>query len=584
MIESHLGTGGGQGHGTMEDPGEEDQRLIRICLLIPEADPGQGLAGPDPPLPRLVTDLDCCFGPTGAFAVLLRKGSVDGATDEPGWSLPPGKPRRPGLTGSAASRYAGEMKRWQGSRGAGLRVAGLVAGWLTGWVASGALADTWKAGAAAENITPDALMWMAGYGSRSAPAEGKETDLWAKALVLEDAAGGRAVHVTLDLVGIDRTMAGIIRERLREETGLAGARVAFSTSHTHSGPVVGQGLGPLHYLVLDAEQRKLVDDYARELPEKVLRAVRRALEDMAPAVLRSGNGRETFAVNRRNNKPEPEVVARRERGTLEGPVDHDVPVLAVRDGEGTLKAVVFGYACHATVLSGQTWNGDYPGYAQLNLEAAHPGCVALFWAGCGGDQNPLPRRTGNLAKAYGERLATEVSDVLGGVMEELSPELGVTFAEIEAPLQAVPGKEDLEAARSLENRFEVARAKMLLEQLETQGSLSGHYPFPIGVWTLGGAVEFVFLGGEVVVDYALRLKRERRGERTWVAAYSNDVMAYIPSLRVLREGGYEGGGSNVYYGLPSLWDESIEETIVAAVHRLAPLPLASGPAPAQTAP
>ena len=68
------------------------------------------------------------------------------------------------------------------------------------------------------------------------------------------------------------------------------------------------------------------------------------------------------------------------------------------------------------------------------------------------------------------------------------------------------------------------------------------------------------------MDYALRLKRERRGPKTWVAAYSNDVMAYIPSLRVLKEGGYEGGGSNLYYGLPALWHETIEEVIVKAVH------------------
>jgi hypothetical protein len=73
----------------------------------------------------------------------------------------------------------------------------------------------------------------------------------------------------------------------------------------------------------------------------------------------------------------------------------------------------------------------------------------------------------------------------------------------------------------------------------------------------------------VVVDYSLRLKKELGAERTWVAAYTNDVMAYIPSLRVLNEGGYEGGGAMVYYGLPTVWGPEVEETIVKGVHELA---------------
>ena len=83
----------------------------------------------------------------------------------------------------------------------------------------------------------------------------------------------------------------------------------------------------------------------------------------------------------------------------------------------------------------------------------------------------------------------------------------------------------------------------MLRKIEEKGGLEDAYPYPIGLWTLGGAVEFFHLGGEVVVDYALRLKRERRGPATWVAGYAHDVMAYIPSRRVLAEGGYEGGGA-----------------------------------------
>jgi hypothetical protein len=102
-----------------------------------------------------------------------------------------------------------------------------------------------------------------------------------------------------------------------------------------------------------------------------------------------------------------------------------------------------------------------------------------------------------------------------------------------------------------------------LKQLEDKGSLRQTYPYPVQAWQLGDNVTWIALGGEVVVDYALRLKKELGP--VWVAGYANDVMAYIPSLKVLKEGGYEGGGAMVYYGLPAVWSPAVEETIVEAV-------------------
>lgn len=429
--------------------------------------------------------------------------------------------------------------------------------------------EGWKAGAASVVITPEEPLWMAGYGARSAPADGKVTELFAKALVLEDAEGKRGLVLTLDLVGIDRDYGARITAELEKRHGLAREAMAICTSHTHSGPVVARNLGPLHYYALDEEQQGKVDAYAEALLAKIVAVTSEAFAALAPARLQWGSGKCTFAVNRRENK-EPEVPAKREVGQLKGPSDHDVPVLSVRDEAGALKAVLFGYACHATVLSGQQWNGDYPGYAQMRLEEKFPGSVALFWAGCGGDQNPVPRRDLPLAELYGGDLADRVADVLRAHMPELAPTLATAYREFSAPLATLPTTEEIRANLASTNRFEVARAKYLLRKIEEKGGLEGAYPYPIGVWTLGGEVDFIHLGGEVVIDYALRLKRERRGIATWVAGYANDVMAYIPSLRVLTEGGYEGGGSNVYYGLPTLWAESIEEDLVKAVHETAP--------------
>jgi neutral ceramidase len=93
------------------------------------------------------------------------------------------------------------------------------------------------------------------------------------------------------------------------------------------------------------------------------------------------------------------------------------------------------------------------------------------------------------------------------------------------------------------------------------------YPYPVQTWILGDGPKWAFLGGEVVVDYSLRLKRELGDGNTWIAGYSNDVMAYIPSERVLTEGGYEGASAMLYYTLPSAWAPGLEDKIVGEVKR-----------------
>jgi hypothetical protein len=431
----------------------------------------------------------------------------------------------------------------------------------------------WKAGAAKVRITPEHLMWMSGYGARTKPAEGKLQDLWAKALVLEDQTGRqgprRAVLVTMDLVGIDRALSVAVFGELAEKYKLRREEVILSVSHTHTGPVVGGNLHAMYFL--DAGQQKLVDDYARTLQEKLVEVVGQALEHLAPAELTWGTGQAGFAVNRRNN-PEAEVPRLRELGKLKGPVDHDVPVLAVRSPAGQLQAVVFGYACHATVLPFYQWSGDYPGFAQADLEKAHPGAVALFVAGCGGDQNPLPRRSVARAEAYGRQLADAVEGVLGSPMTPVRGGLRLAYTEIDLPLAALPTREALVRDTQAKDRFVARRAKLLLEQLAREKQLRQTYPYPVEAWHLGAAapkypgLTLVALGGEVVVDYALRLKKELGPDNLWIAGYCNDVMAYIPSLRVLREGGYEGGGAMVYYGLPAVWGPGVEMLIVDAVH------------------
>lgn len=425
----------------------------------------------------------------------------------------------------------------------------------------------WQAGVGKVDITPTEPMWMAGYGARTHHSTGTCIPLWGKVLVLEDSTGQRVVAITLDLVGIDAVTSRTLCDRISARHHFPRSHIAIFCSHTHCGPVAGLKLMPMYDL--SEEDRQRVTIYTESLLDKVTGAVDAALTDLAPSELAWSQGRVGFAVNRRQNR-EADVPDLRASGLLQGPVDHDVPILQINSGD-QIKAILFGYACHATTLDFYEWCGDYPGFAMQQLEAEYPGAQAMFWAGCGADQNPIPRRKLELAEQYGSLLGTEVQTALLSNVTPVNGALRVEYQTVDIPFATTPTLDEIDAAIESKDHYEVLRAKFLKHQIETQGVLAKTYAYPIQTWQLGDGPVWVILGGEVVVDYSLRLKSEFRSmsedRPLWVASYANDVMAYIPSRSVLQAGGYEGGGAMVYFGHPSPWAESIEETIIQIVHQ-----------------
>ena len=439
----------------------------------------------------------------------------------------------------------------------------LVVLWLVNPHAEAAPAS-WKAGVAKAAITPTERMWMAGYGARNRPAEGKLMELWIKVLALEDAHGHRAVILTSDTLGIPQSIYRNVCARLKARFGLEPEQVLLSASHTHCGPVLRGALYDIY--PLDDEQRRLIERYSAQLETNMIETIGKALSDLTPVRLAAGQGTTDFAVNRRDNV-ERDVPKLIQESALKGPVDHAVPVLAVFLPDGQLKAVLFGYACHNTVMDFYQWSGDYAGFAQLALEKSHTNATALFFIGCGGDQNPLPRHGLELAERYGNMLAAAVEEVLLVPPKTLSPELATAMETVSLHLGEAPTAAELEKLKSAKEDYTRRWATRLSHELKSGQNFIRTYPYPVQAWRLGDQL-LITLGGETVVDYALSFKR-KFGARTWVAGYCNDVMTYVPSLRVLKEGGYEGGGAMVYYGLPSVWGTKVEEVIVSAVKEIA---------------
>ena len=435
-------------------------------------------------------------------------------------------------------------------------------------------APGWKAGTARTIITPTQPVWLAGYAGRNKPAEGKVTELWLKVLALEDAEGRRAVVLTCDTLGIPQSIYRNTCAALKQKFSLAPEQILFSASHTHCGPVLRGALYDIY--PLNDQQRGFIEEYSTQFETQIIETVGKAITDLAPAQLASGQGTTAFAVNRRNN-PEGSVPKLIEQGALKGPVDHAVPVLAVSSPDGKLKAVLFGYACHNTTMSFNQWSGDYAGFAQMALEHSHTNATAMFFMGCGGDQNPLPRRQLELAQRYGQMLASAVEEVLLAPPQALPPKLVTKMEMIPLHLGAAPTEAELKAMAAGENVTNKRWATRLLGEMKAGQPFIREYPFPLQAWKLGDRQLLLTLGGEPVVDYALKFKKEF-GATTWIAGYCNDVMTYIPSLRVLREDipplaekrwGYEGHQAMLVYGLPAeRWAEDVEDLITDGARRL----------------
>jgi neutral ceramidase len=434
---------------------------------------------------------------------------------------------------------------------------------FTGMEASGQQSSmqSWKAGVARAVITPQEPMWLAGYASRDHESEGTLVDLWVKVLAIQDAKGKKAVLITSDLLGYPHKLSEHIRNQIAVNYGLTRSQIILSCSHTHTGPVLDGALFDIY--PLDARQREIIKKYSASLEKKIVELTGEAIRNMVPAKIYAQNGVTRFQVNRRNNiEAEINLVT-----DLKGPNDYAVPVLKVTDTEGKILAVSFGYSCHATVLSFYQFSGDYPGFAQLEIEKLYPGTTAMFFQGAGADQNPLPRRTVPLARQYGKELAAAVERVLSEDMKELEPSLNTAYSEVELKFSAPPTKEELLKIENEAKGFEKSWASNQLRMLKDKGSLLTSYPYPLQVWKMGNQPLMAF-GGELVIEYAIELKK-LYGPEAFIIGYANEDMAYIPSETILQEGGYEGESSMRVYGLPGKWETGIQSTIINEMKKLA---------------
>jgi neutral ceramidase len=433
---------------------------------------------------------------------------------------------------------------------------------LLGGVEAGAAEPEWKVGLAQVKITPERPVQMSGYASRVKPFEKVTADLYAKALVLEDRDGHRAVLVTSDLLGFPADVAEPICARLEKKVGLKREQILLNSAHTHAGPLLNLKAPSKDDPALGEALRTI--DYTRQLQDKVVEVVTKANERLEPAQLSWGSGVANFVMNRREFTPNGIILGVNPRGLA----DRTVPVLRI-EVEGKVRAILFGAATHNTTLGPDNYEicGDYAGFAQTAVEQKYPGVQAMFMLGCAGDSNPYPRGTMELARKHGQALSDEVCRVVEGKLRPVHGPLTLAFAQVDLPLQTDLTRDMLTRWAADKRNIKSICAKELLATLDRNEKLPTHYTCPLTVWQFGNDLTLVGLSGEVVVDYVPLLEKALGPNQLWIAAYCNDVYGYLPSARVAAEGGYETRG--LYSGGAGFFDPKAEEVLVQKVRELA---------------
>ncbi len=423
-----------------------------------------------------------------------------------------------------------------------------------GWAADG---DVYEVGVAQVDITPDYPIRLNGFGSRREECTEIRQRIWAKALAIASPTSKPVVLLAIDSLGVRMDMVDEVARRLGQSHGIPRENIALTFSHSHCTPKVSGASDNIFSTAIAPDHQAHIDRYTQALTDALYKVAVSALSEMRNCRLERGSGTVEFAINRR---------------TPGGPVDHDLPVLIARDEQGNVHAIYVSYACHCVALTENKISGDWAGYAQEFLQRQFPGAIALVSIGAGSDSNPNLRQSDETASAaisLGSDIARETNRVLGNPLTPITGNIAAQLNTISLPLKTLPGKQELESQVTAGGPAGY-NAQTQLDRLQRGLPLLKSVDYPIQSWRFGDEFAIVFLAGEVCVDYSLRLKQELNRDRLWINAYSNDFCCYIPSERLMQEGGYGGGAEIPYFALPTTLESGLEKQIVDEVKRQLP--------------
>ncbi|WP_127581513.1 neutral/alkaline non-lysosomal ceramidase N-terminal domain-containing protein [Paenibacillus koleovorans] len=416
-----------------------------------------------------------------------------------------------------------------------------------------------KFGMARDLITPDIAMTMSGYGSFYGNTyQGVHDDLYVKALWMND--GKQSVLlITLDLLFHDTELTRSIQQYAQERYSIAPDNVILSYTHTHSGPAVrGYDLG------------QHSDYYEAFLLERIKSCINRVFHNTFSGTLSYGSVEGEWNINRRlkvdgqfENRPNPE-----------GITDNTVHMLKITDEAGQPRGVLLNYACHPVTIRDTPYlSTDFPGRIGQLLEARLFGLTSLFFQGAGGNSRPMVTAshgdfitcTFDEIDAMSTVMANKIAHALGfGIFEPIELQLAARQFEMAIPLEPF-AKEVFEEAVANESNIPLIRTTAA-QVVEHYDQMADHMMLQGGIIRLSEQVYIAALGGEPCVEVKLNIAQAFPDKKLLFIGYM-DSTAYIPSDKIVEEGGYEAEGSVIEYGLKGKIAVGIDRVILDAFRK-----------------
>jgi len=412
-----------------------------------------------------------------------------------------------------------------------LKATLLVAAILLNHICDSASQAALKGGVAKVDITPNASVWLAGYGSRDKPSDGIADELYAKALVLDDGQNKLAI-VSVDLLWVPLKITAEIRRKIKEKIGIPENSVLICATHTHFGPKIDR----ITKNWPDTPASEIDESYVQTLKKKIADSILVANKNMKEVKLGAVKGKISEIVyNRRTKRTDGSVVMTFRLPPADseltfGPIDPEVCILRVEDISGALITAIVNFACHP--VSGAKdkdmfyfISADYPGYTAKVIEEIEGG-ICLFALGTAGNMNP--NRIGR------KDPRAEIGKALGGeVLRRIQSVSTTSEVTLKALKKAVtmPIKKDLSPDR-------------IIDADKTKTTLTTE----IQVLRIGD-IYILGLPGEVLVEIGLDIKTRAGIENLFIISLSNDACGYVCNRQAYKEGGYEpGSGTNLAEG------------------------------------
>lgn len=419
-----------------------------------------------------------------------------------------------------------------------------------------------KAGFSRIDITPSGPVWMDGM-IRAHASTGVHDHIYAKTLVLSEGPNldNAVALVSLDVCGFFTHDYAEMRGIISKQTGIPKDRIIIAATHTHSGPATRGFFGHQETA------------YLKELSNKTVLAVKKAVAGMAPATVGCDSGREdTISHYRRLLADDGHVVMNWEPWPPErivrvlGVIDPEVGVLKIVSDDSAAKQIglLFNHAGHPNVLSGDNYliSADYPGLAESLLEKEFGG-TAIFVNGAQGtmDIDGLKDRDWPGMERVGRALAEAVADTAKKIIPKPESVIRVASRCYSIPARKISDKEKAWAEDILKqtggNLQPLAdgvgddyKAKLYLKLWENQ-----HQEIPVEQTCLViDDCAFLSFPGELFTEIGMRIKAESPFRHTYILGLANGHIGYVPTAEAIRQGGYEPETRKV--------DDSAEEIIV----------------------